>query len=97
MHPNCFSGPATAFHGLDFWSQATVKGGTAAQGKAAQGRTVRAVTQPRTGFRFHFAKLVGVGGHWELIFIDLRKPCIAWPFALKTNNARLDNQSGVIG
>ena len=68
MHPDCFSGPATAFRGLD---------GTAAQGKAAQGRTVRAVPQPQTGFRFHFAKSAGVGGRWKLIFIDLREPCIA--------------------
>lgn len=77
MHPDCFSGPATAFRGLGFWSQATVKDGTAAQGKAAQGRTVRAVPQPQTGFRFHFAKSAGVGGRWKLIFIDLREPCIA--------------------
>ena len=73
----CFSGPATAFRGLGFWASATVKGGTAAQGKAAQGRTGRTVLQTRTGFRFHFAKSAGVGGRWQLIFIDLREPCIA--------------------
>lgn len=73
----CFSGPATAFRGLDFWPNATVEGGTAAQGKAAQGRTVRSVLQTRTGFRFHFAKSAGAGGRWKLIFIDLREPCIA--------------------
>ena len=73
----CFAGPATAFRGLDVWPSATVKGGTAAQGKAAQGRTVRTVLQTRTGFRFHFAKSAGVGGRWRLIFIDLREPCIA--------------------
>ena len=72
----CFTGPATAFRALDFWPSATVKGGTAAQGKAAQGRTGRTVLQTRTGFRFHFAKSAGVGGRWRLIFIDLREPCI---------------------
>jgi hypothetical protein len=76
-HPGCFSGPATAFRGLDFWPYATVQGGTAAQGQAAQGRTVRTVLQTRTGFRFHFAKSAGAGGRWKLIFIDLREPCIA--------------------
>ena len=73
----CFAGPATAFRGLDFWPSATVKGGTAAQGKAAQGRTGRTVLQTRTGFRFHFAKSAGVGGRWRLIFIDLREPCMS--------------------
>ena len=73
----CFAGPATAFRNLEFWASATVKGGTAAQGKAAQGRTGRTVLQTRTGFRFHFAKSAGVGGRWRLIFIDLREPCIA--------------------
>ncbi|GAA4011911.1 hypothetical protein GCM10022408_25550 [Hymenobacter fastidiosus] len=73
----CFAGPATAFRSLDLWPGATVKGGTAAQGKAAQGRTVRTVLQTRTGFRFHFAKSAGVGGRWRLIFIDLREPCMA--------------------
>ena len=73
----CFAGPATAFRTLDLWPSATVKGGTAAQGKAAQGRTVRTVLQTRTGFRFHFAKSAGAGGRWRLIFIDLRRPCIA--------------------
>ena len=73
----CFAGPATAFRSLEFWASATVKGGTAAQGKAAQGRTGRTVLQTRTGFRFHFAKSAGVGGRWRLIFIDLREPCIA--------------------
>ena len=73
----CFAGPATAFRALDLWPGATVKGGTAAQGKAAQGRTGRTVLQTRTGFRFHFAKSAGVGGRWRLIFIDLREPCIA--------------------
>ena len=75
--PGCFTGPATAFRSLEFWASATVKGGTAAQGKAAQGRTGRTVLQTRTGFRFHFAKSAGVGGRWRLIFIDLREPCIA--------------------
>ena len=75
--PGCFAGPATAFRSLDFWAGATVKGGTAAQGQAAQGRTGRTVLQTRTGFRFHFAKSAGVGGRWRLIFIDLREPCIA--------------------
>ncbi|GAA3975838.1 hypothetical protein [Hymenobacter antarcticus] len=73
----CFAGPATAFRSLDLWPSATVKGGTAAQGKAAQGRTVRTVLQTRTGFRFHFAKSAGAGGRWRLIFIDLREPCTA--------------------
>ncbi|SFP89053.1 hypothetical protein [Hymenobacter arizonensis] len=73
----CFSGPATAFRALDFWPSATVKGATAAQGKAAQGRTVRSVLQTRTGFRFHFAKSAGAGGRWRLIFMDLRQPCSA--------------------
>ena len=73
----CFSGPATTFRNLEFWSSATLKGGTAAQGKAAQGRTVRTVLQTRTGFRFHFAKSAGAGGRWKLIFIDLREPCMA--------------------
>ncbi|MDB5267794.1 MAG: hypothetical protein JWP58_834 [Hymenobacter sp.] len=73
----CFTGPATAFRSLDLWASATVKGGTAAQGKAAQGRTGRSVLQTRTGFRFHFAKSAGAGGRWRLIFIDLRTPCIA--------------------
>ncbi|WP_070726740.1 hypothetical protein [Hymenobacter lapidarius] len=73
----CFAGPATAFRRLDLWPSATVKGGTAAQGKAAQGRTVRTVLQTRTGFRFHFAKSAGAGGRWRLIFIDLREPCMA--------------------
>ncbi|WP_035564582.1 hypothetical protein [Hymenobacter sp. IS2118] len=73
----CLSGPAITFRSLDFWPGATVKGGTAAQGKAAQGRTMRTVLQTRTGFRFHFAKSAGVGGRWRLIFIDLREPCSA--------------------
>ncbi|QNH63084.1 hypothetical protein [Hymenobacter sediminicola] len=73
----CFTGPATAFRALDFWASATVKGGTASQGKAAQGRTVHTVLQTRTGFRFHFAKSAGAGGRWRLIFIDLRTPCSA--------------------
>ena len=73
----CFAGPATAFRALDVWPSATVKGGTAAQGKAAQGRAVRTVLQTRTGFRLHFAKSAGAGGRWRLIFIDLREPCIA--------------------
>ncbi|MBF9239308.1 hypothetical protein I2I05_18090 [Hymenobacter sp. BT683] len=73
----CFAGPATAFRALDLWGSATVKGGTAAQGQAAQGRTVRSVLQTRTGFRFHFAKSAGVGGRWRLIFLDLRVPCSA--------------------
>ena len=73
----CFAGPATAFRALDVWPSATVKGGTSAQGKAAQGRAVRTVLQTRTGFRFHFAKSAGAGGRWRLIFIDLREPCIA--------------------
>jgi len=76
-HAGCFSGPATAFRRLDFWPQATVTGGTAAQGQAAQGRTVRTVLQTRTGFRFHFSKSAGAGGRWKLIFIDLREPCSA--------------------
>ena len=76
-HQGCFSGPATAFRSLDFWPHATVQGGTAAQGKAAQGRTVRTVLQTRTGFRFHFAKSAGAGGRWKLIFIDLREPCMS--------------------
>lgn len=73
----CFTGPATAFRALDFWGSATVKGGTVAQGQAAQGRTVRTVLQTRTGFRFHFAKSAGSGGRWRLIFLDLRTPCSA--------------------
>ena len=76
-HQGCFSGPATSFRGLDIWPHATVKGGTAAQGKAAQGRTVRTVLQTRTGFQFHFAKSAGAGGRWKLIFMDLREPCVA--------------------
>ena len=76
-HQGCFAGPATAFRSLDFWLHATVQGGTAAQGKAAQGRTGRTVLQTRTGFRFHFAKSAGAGGRWKLIFIDLREPCMA--------------------
>lgn len=73
----CFAGPATAFRGMELWASATVKGGTAAQGQAAQGRAVRTVLQTRTGFRFHFAKSAGAGGRWRLIFIDLREPCVA--------------------
>lgn len=73
----CFTGPSTAFRALDFWSSATVKGGTAAQGKAAQGRAGRTVLQTQTGFRFHFAKSAGSGGRWRLIFLDLREPCSA--------------------
>ena len=73
----CFAGPATVFRALNFWGSATVQGGTAAQGQAAQGRTVRTVLQTRTGFRFHFAKSAGVGGRWRLIFMDLRVPCSA--------------------
>lgn len=76
-HLGCFSGPATAFRRLDFWPHATVKGGTAAQGQAAQGRTVCTVLQTKTGFQFHFAKSAGAGGRWKLIFIDLREPCMA--------------------
>ncbi|WP_310397761.1 hypothetical protein [Hymenobacter sp.] len=77
VQQGCFAGPATAFRNLKFWASATVKGGTAAQGQAAQGRTGRTVLQTRTGFRFHFAKSAGVGGRWRLIFIDLREPCVA--------------------
>lgn len=73
----CFSGPATAFRRLDFWAHASISGGTAAQGQAAQGRIMRTVLQTRTGFRFHFAKSAGAGGRWRLIFIDLREPCSA--------------------
>ncbi|GAB2463946.1 hypothetical protein GCM10011375_15970 [Hymenobacter qilianensis] len=71
----CFVGPSTAFRGLDFWAQASVKGGNRNQGQAAQGRTVRSVLQTRTGYQFHFAKSAGVGGRWRLIFVDLRGAC----------------------
>ena len=57
--------------------EVTVKGGTAAQGQAAQGRTMRSVLQTQSGFRFHFAKSAGAGGRWRLIFLDLRVSCSA--------------------
>lgn len=71
----CFSGPATAFRALNFWERAAIKGGNRNQGQAAQGRTVGSVLQTTTGYQFHFAKSAGAGGHWRLIFVDLRGPC----------------------
>ena len=71
----CFAGPATDFQAVDIWRRARLKGGTAAQVRAAQGRVVRTVLHTRSGFRFHFAN--GPGGRWYLVFIDLRQPCIS--------------------
>jgi len=73
----CLSGPASSFRQMDLWPYASVKGGTAAQGQAAQRRCTHTVLQTQTGFRFHFAQPATPGGRWHLIFIDLRTPCIA--------------------
>ena len=73
----CFSGPAADFHTMDLWARAQLKGGTAAEGRAAQRRVARTVLHTRSGFRFHFAKAPGTGGHWYLVFVDLRSPCIS--------------------
>jgi hypothetical protein len=73
----CFAGPATAFQEMDLWPAAVVKGGTVAQGRAAQQSIGRTVLHTRTGFRFHFARVPGTGGRWRLVFIDLRSPCIS--------------------
>lgn len=71
----CFSGPATGFRALDFWPQATLKGGTRQQGQAAQGRAMGTVLQTRTGYQYHFSKSAGAGGRWRLVFIDMRGAC----------------------
>lgn len=71
----CFAGPAADFQAMDIWAHARLKGGTAAQGRAAQERVARTVLHTRSGFRLHFAK--GPGGRWYLVFVDLRKPCIS--------------------
>jgi hypothetical protein len=73
----CFSGPAADFQTMDLWARARLKGGTVAQGRAAQGRVARTVLHTRGGFRFHFAKAPGAAGRWYLVFIDLRSPCIS--------------------
>ncbi|TYZ10028.1 hypothetical protein FY528_09175 [Hymenobacter lutimineralis] len=71
----CFAGPGAAFQTLDVWPYATLRGGTAAQGKAAQQRVLRTVLQTNTGFRFHFGR--GADGRWRLLYLDLRVPCSA--------------------
>jgi hypothetical protein len=71
----CFVSTAADFHRLDLWPYATVQGGTAAEGKAAQARARRTVLQTRFSFKFHFAK--SADGTWRLVFLDLRIPCSA--------------------
>ena len=73
----CFSGPAADFQTMDLRARTRLKGGTVAQGRAAQRRVARTVLHTRSGFRFHFAKAPGTGGHWYLVFVDLRSPCIS--------------------
>ncbi|MCR5887283.1 hypothetical protein LRS06_05710 [Hymenobacter sp. J193] len=71
----CFVGPGTEFRALQVWPYATVRGGTQAQGQAAQQRVRRTVLQTATSFRFHFGRLAD--GRWRLLFMDLRVPCSA--------------------
>lgn len=71
----CFVSSAADFHRLDVWPYATVQGGTAAAGKAAQARALRTILQTRFSFKFHFAK--SADGTWRLVFLDLRIPCSA--------------------
>jgi hypothetical protein len=71
----CFVSAATDFHRLDVWPYATVVGGTAAAGKAAQARATRTILQTRFSFKFHFAR--SADGTWRLVFLDLRIPCSA--------------------
>ncbi|GAB3868328.1 hypothetical protein GCM10028824_12910 [Hymenobacter segetis] len=73
----CFAGPAADFQAVDIWSRTRLKGGTAAQGRAAQARVGRTVLHTLSGWRFHFVKAPGAGGRWHLVFVDLRAPCIS--------------------
>ncbi|RAK63853.1 hypothetical protein [Hymenobacter edaphi] len=70
----CLLGPARAAALSSIWDHATLRGGSAAQGRAAIATGRYAVLQTDTGYRFYWAR---IAGQWWLVLLDLRVPCSA--------------------
>lgn len=70
----CLLGPARPAALKPFWDHATLRGGTAGQGRAALAGSRYAVLQTATGYRFFWAR---EAGQWRLVLLDLRVPCSA--------------------
>ncbi|GAB2956940.1 hypothetical protein GCM10027048_24090 [Hymenobacter coalescens] len=70
----CLLGPSRGEPLAAIWPHATLRGGTAVQGRAAVAGIRWAVLQTDTGYRFHWARRQG---RWWLVLVDLRIPCSA--------------------